>query len=83
MENSQLAEGKNITLVTTGLKGTEVSDHWAGFEFNDDGTKLLRCAAGRELKSSVYDKNTQKCKASFPLDTCKNCPYHWHVSETG
>ena len=29
MENSQLAKDKNITLVTTDLKGTEVSDHWA------------------------------------------------------
>ena len=76
MENSLLAEEKNITLVTTDLKGSEVSDHWAYFEFNEDGTKLLRCAAGHEPKSSVYDKNTQKCKASFPLATCKNCPYH-------
>lgn len=76
MENSLLAEEKNITLVTTDLKGSEVSDHWADFEFNEDGTKLLRCAAGHEPKSSVYDKNTQKCKASFPLTTCKNCPYY-------
>lgn len=28
MENSRLAKDKNITLVTTDLKGTEVSDHW-------------------------------------------------------
>ena len=76
MENSKLAESKKITLVTTDLKGTEVSDHWADFEFNEDGTKLLKCAAGHEPKSSSYDKNTQKCKASFPLATCKNCPYY-------
>lgn len=71
MENSLLAEGRNITLVTTDLKGSEVSDHWADFEFNEDGTRLIRCAASHEPKSSVYDKNTQKCKASFPLDTGK------------
>ena len=76
MENSRLAKDKNIPLVTTDLKGTEVSDHWGDFEFNEDGTKLLKCAAGHEPKSSVYDKNTQKCKASFPLTTCKNCPYY-------
>lgn len=76
MENSLLAEDKNISLVTTELKGTEVSDHWADFGFNEDDTKLIRCAAGHEPRSSVYDKNTQKCKASFPLDTCKNCPYY-------
>lgn len=66
MENHRLAGSKNITLVTTNLKGAEVSDHWADFEFNEDGTKLLRCAAGHGPKSSVYDKNTQRCKASFP-----------------
>ncbi len=76
MENSQRAEGKNITLVTTDLKGSEVSDHWADFEFSEDGTKLLRCAAGHKPKSIVYDKNTQRCKASFPLATCQNCPYY-------
>ena len=76
MEKHQLAERKNITLVTTDLKGAEVSDHWADFEFNEDGTKLLQCAAGHEPKSSVYDKNTQKCKVSFPLNVCRNCPYH-------
>ena len=53
-----------------------MSDHWADFEFNEDGTKLLRCAAGHGSKSSVYNKNTQKCKASFPLDIYRNCPCH-------
>ena len=76
MENSLLAKSKNITLVTTDLKESEVSDHWADFEFNEDGTKLLRCVAGHEPQSSIYDKNTQKCKESFPLNTCKNRPYY-------
>lgn len=76
MENSLLARGKNIRLATTDLKGSEVSDHWADFEFSEDGEKLLKCAAGHEPKSSVYDKNTQRCKASFPIDICKSCPYH-------
>lgn len=76
MENGLLAEDKNIKRVATDLKGSEASDHWADFEFNEEGTKLIRCAAGHEPKSSVYDKNTQKCKASFPIDTCKSCPYY-------
>ena len=41
MENNKLAESKNIRLVTTDLKGADVSDHWADFEFNEDGTKVL------------------------------------------
>ena len=75
-ENAQLAESKNIRLVTTDLKGADVSDHWADFEFNEDGTKVLRCAGGYEPKSCVYDKTNQRCKISFPLDTCRNCPYY-------
>lgn len=70
------ARGKNIQLVTTDLKGSEVSEHWADFESSEDGDKLLKCAAGYEPKSSVYDKNTQRCKASFPIDIYKSCPYH-------
>lgn len=76
LENTQLAESKNIRLVTSDLKGTNVSDHWADFEFNEDGTKVLRCAGGHEPKSCVYDKTNQRCKISFPLDTCRNCPHY-------
>ena len=74
-ENTLLADKKNITLVTTDMKGTDVSDHWADFEFNEDGTKLLKCAGGHEPKTSVYDSNSQRCKASFPINVCRHCPY--------
>lgn len=74
-ENAKLARSKNIELITTDLKGTEVIDLWADFEFSEDGTKLLRCAGGHTPKSSVYDKNAQRCKASFPIEVCRNCPY--------
>ena len=74
-ENVKLARNKNIELITTDLKGTEVIDLWADFEFSEDGTKLLRCAGGYTPKSCVYDKNTQRCKASFPIEVCKKCPY--------
>lgn len=53
MENSRLAEGRNITLVTTDLKGTEVSDHWGGFEFNEDGTKLFKILIPQTLRKPV------------------------------
>lgn len=76
MENSQLAQSKNINLVTTDLKGADVSDHWADFVFNEDGTKVLQCAGGHEPKSCVYDKNSQRCKISYPIETCRNCPYY-------
>lgn len=76
MENSLLAENKDITLVTTDLKGSEVSEHWSEFQFNENGTRLLRCAGGYEPKSSVYDSNTQKCRVSFPIAVCRGCPYY-------
>ena len=76
MENTQLAESKNIRLVTTDLKGADVSDHWADFEFTEDGTKVLKCAGGHEPKSCIYDRANQRCKVSFPIDTCQNCPHY-------
>lgn len=75
-ENTRLAAGKNITLVTTNLKGTDVKDLYAEFEFSEDGTELIKCAGGYQPKSSVYDKNTQRCKASFPIELCQNCPHY-------
>jgi hypothetical protein len=74
-ENAKLAASKSIKLVTTNLKGADVNDLWAEFEFNKAGTELIRCAGGFIPKSSVYDKNTQKCKASFPIQTCQGCPH--------
>lgn len=74
-ENTKLAKGKNIELITTDLKGADVLDLWADFEFSEDGTNLLRCAGGHTPKSCVYDKNTQRCKVSFPIEACKKCPH--------
>ncbi|MFV0341945.1 MAG: transposase [Anaerocolumna sp.] len=74
-ENAKLAASKNIKLVTTDLKGANVRYLWAEFQFNKEGTELIRCAGGFTPKSNVYDTNTQKCKASFPLQTCQRCPH--------
>lgn len=77
-ENVKAAKDKNITLVTTDFKGADVADIYADFTFSDDGKEILMCPSGNKPKSNVYDKNADKCKASFPIDTCKNCP---HLSE--
>jgi hypothetical protein len=74
-ENTKLVASKNIKLVTTNLKGADVIDLWAEFEFNQEGTEILCCAGGHAPKSSVYDKNTQKCKASFLIETYQICPH--------
>ncbi len=73
-ENVKQAADKNVRLVTTGLKGTDVADIYADFKFSEDGKQIISCPAGHKPKSNVYDMNTQKCKASFPIEQCKGCP---------
>ena len=77
-ENVNAAKDKNITLITTDFKGSDVADIYADFTFSEDGKEILMCPAGKKPKTNVYDKNSDKCKASFPIDICKNCP---HFSE--
>ena len=48
---------KNVTLITTDLKGTDVADIYADFKFSEDGKEIISCPAGHR----------QKCKASFPI----------------
>lgn len=75
-DNIALAKEKNIKLVTTALIGKEAPDILADFEFNEDGTRLIKCAAGHEPKSQSYNKTTRQCRVSFERNHCANCPYH-------
>lgn len=59
-DNIALAKEKNVRLVTTALIGKESPDVLADFEFNEDGTRLLKCAAGR---------------VSSDRNQCAGCPY--------
>ncbi len=45
-EHHDLASGKNIRLINTNLSDRAVDDILADFEFNESGTKVLRCSAG-------------------------------------
>lgn len=74
-DNVALAKEKNVTLVTTALTGKEEPDVLADFEFNEDGTRLIKCAAGHEPKSQSYTKTTKQCRVSFERNHCTNCPY--------
>lgn len=74
-ENAKKAAEKNVQLITTDLKGTDVADIYADFKFSEDGKEILSCPAGHKPKSNVYDSNTQRCKASFPVEHCKGCPH--------
>ncbi len=74
-DNVVLAKEKNVTLVTTALIGKEAPDILVDFEFNEDGTRLIKCAAGHEPKSQSYTKTTKQCRVSFESNQCTNCPY--------
>lgn len=74
-DNVELAQEKNVTLVTTALVGKEAPDILAEFVFNEDGNRLIRCAAGHEPRSQSYTKSTRQCNVSFDRDHCDGCPY--------
>ena len=74
-DNIALAKEKNVKLVTTALIGKEAPDALADFEFNEDGTRLLKCAAGHEPVSQSFTKSTRQCRVSFDRNHCAGCPY--------
>lgn len=74
-DNKELAESKNVKLVTTDLTGRNVPPAIGEFQLNEDGTKVLKCPAGYEPKSSHFIRQSQTCAASFDRDLCANCPY--------
>lgn len=73
-DNILLAKEKNVKLVTTALIGKEAHDVLADFEFDEEGTKLLKCAAGYEPFSQSYTKSTRQCRVSFDRNHCVGCP---------
>jgi hypothetical protein len=54
---------------------TKAPDVLADFEFNEDGTRLLKCAAGHVPISQSYTKSTRQCRVSFDRNHCAGCPY--------
>ena len=74
-EHTQLAADKNIELITTSLTGKPAPDILADFEFNEEGTKVLRCPAGHAPKSCSYMKQSNQCAVSFLHEQCVGCPY--------
>lgn len=74
-DNTKLAKDKNIDLITTALIGRNAPDVLADFEFNEDGTKLLKCTVGHSPKSCSYTKQTKQVSVSFDRKLCANCFY--------
>lgn len=74
-ENIHLAKEKNIELITTGLTGADAKDILNEFEYNEDKTKVIRCPAGHQPRSSCFISTDQKIKTSFERTMCENCPH--------
>ncbi len=73
-ENTRLAADKNVELLTTSLTGKAAPDILADFEFNEEGTKVIKCPAGNAPKSCTYMKTSSQCHVSFYRDQCSSCP---------
>lgn len=74
-ENTALAKEKNVNLITTSLTGRDTEDIMADFEFNEEGTKVLKCPAGYQPKSCSYSASGKQCQVSFQREQCVGCPY--------
>ena len=73
-DNINLADEKNIDLVTTGLTGHGTKEIHADFEFDEDG-KLLKCANGYAPLSCTPRTGNDSLRVSFPKSCCMNCPF--------
>lgn len=74
-ENVRLAAEKNINLVATCLGTQTVNDIHADFEFNEDGSEVIKCPAGHAPKTCTIRKDSEVKSVSFPISCCRDCPY--------
>ena len=74
-ENIKQAAEKNIELITSGLSGKDAKDILNDFEYNEEETKVIRCPAGNEPRSSCYITTNRRIKITFNRTQCENCPY--------
>lgn len=74
-ENTKLASNKNITLMTTGLKGRKPREVFGQFDVDETGKVITSCPAGNKPKSSSYIRQTDAVRVSFYRSQCEGCPY--------
>lgn len=68
------AAGKGVELVATALSGKAPADAMADFEWSEDGSRLLRCAAGHEPLRCGKPRADGQVRASFAAPQCEGCP---------
>ena len=82
VELQELAEKKNIKLVTTSLTGKEPDTVFAEYTLNEEGTEVISCAQGYQPISNTYYEKTEIIRMKMGLHNCEQCPLreHCHVS---
>lgn len=74
-ENQELAEKKNVELITTALTGVLPEGIFAKFELSDDGKTVIRCPAGHRPNRVTYSESNGTCRAVMGKEHCKSCPH--------
>lgn len=74
-ENEVLAQTKNLRLIPTEMTGKETNPFLAEFKLSEDGREFISCPGSTGAKTATYNENTEQIYLSFPIKTCKNCPY--------
>ena len=74
-ELEKQAKGKNILLVTTGLRGRGPREILTQFKLSDDRRSVVECPEGHEPKASSYIRQSNSIRVSFPRCCCENCPH--------
>jgi len=57
------------------LTGKTVDVIYAGFQFFEDGSKVISCPMGYALEKTTYYPGTGMCRALFAKECCENCSY--------
>lgn len=78
VELQEMAEEKNIQLVTTCLTGKDPDPVFSEYKLNEEGTEVVTCAQGHTPISSTYYENTDLIRMKMSLDHCSTCPMREH-----
>ena len=81
--NQELAEDKNVKLVTTALTGVMPEEIFTRFEMSEDGKSVQKCPAGFVPIRSKYHEKSGSCRTVMAKECCANCRYrgYCHAKE--
>ena len=72
--NEEMASEKNVQLVTTNLTGREAEDIAADFEFNEEGTKVEKCAGALNPKAAAIIPRQASARLPSTAASANNAP---------